>query len=68
MTQTATILAHLRTAPLTPIEALREYGCFRLAARIQELEDAGHQIASERVTQNGKTFARYRLVKERDAA
>ena len=48
---------------LSPMEALNLMGVFRLAARIEELRKAGHNILTEEVTENGKTFARYHLVK-----
>lgn len=45
MTQTQQIAEHLRSgAPLTAMDALRLYGCFRAAARIEELRDAGMSI------------------------
>ena len=65
MTQQQQILQHLqRIGPITPIEALTEYGCFRLAARVGELKRAGHDIRMILVS-NGrdrKRFARYELV------
>ena len=61
MTQTAAILAHLQTRELTPLEALDLYGCFRLAARIDELRAAGHDIVTRIETRGGKRFASYRL-------
>jgi hypothetical protein len=48
---------------LSPMEALNLMGVFRLAARIEELRKKGHNILTEEVTENGKTFARYHLVK-----
>lgn len=33
---------------LTPQDALREFGCFRLAARINDLRREGYNIQSER--------------------
>ncbi len=43
--QTTEIFEHLkRHGSITPHVALREYRSFRLAARIQELRDAGHEI------------------------
>ena len=45
MNQTATILDHLLSGKnLTPIDALNQYRCFRLAARIGELRKMGHDI------------------------
>ena len=48
---------------LSPMEALNLMGVFRLAARIEELRKKVHNILTEEVTENGKTFARYHLVK-----
>lgn len=65
MTQLEQILSHLRSAPITPMQALMDYGCFRLAARIRDLRDAGHEIHTEHVTLgDDKRFARYTLIKE----
>ena len=65
MTQTQSILLHLkRERGITPLEALRRYGCFRLAARIAELRAAGHDILTQRVeVRGGKNVARYRLIR-----
>jgi len=38
-------------------------GVLRLAARIEDLRKSGHNIITEEVKHNGKTFARYHLVK-----
>ena len=62
--QTKSVLGALRHGPITPIEALDRFGCFRLAARIKNLRDAGYDIETERVTENDKTYARYHLVGE----
>lgn len=48
---------------LTAIEALTKFGCFRLAARISDLRKDGINIATDTVTQKGKTFARYKKIK-----
>jgi hypothetical protein len=62
-TQTAQILAHLkRGRAITPLEALDQYQCFRLGARIFELKAAGHDISKRMVeTASGKKVAEYRL-------
>ena len=45
-------------------QALAHIGCFRLAARIRDLKDAGHQITAQMIeSPNGKHFARYELVR-----
>ena len=64
MTQTEAILSLLQRHPdgITAIDALREAGSFRLAARISDLRDQGHDIDSQMVKlDNGKRVARYRL-------
>lgn len=65
MSQIKEILQSLREGPITPLEALDRHGCLRLAARIEELRQAGHQVVTNRVTKDGKTFAEYVLTKER---
>jgi hypothetical protein len=68
MTQTDAILAHLEHKPITPLEALNEYGCFRLGARIYDLKRQGHNISREmiEVGREGKRVAQYRLEGARD--
>jgi len=46
---------------LTPLDALNEFGCFRLAARIKDLRAEGLDIETVSETRNGKKFARYRV-------
>jgi hypothetical protein len=61
-TQADAILAHLkRGKPITPIQALSRFGVFRLAARIGELREDGHQIRSRMVERKGKRYAAYWL-------
>lgn len=62
--QTAAILARLKTGrSITPIEALDEFGCFRLGARIYDLKQDGHHIVKEMVeVPSGKRVASYTLV------
>ena len=67
MTQTADIVAALRDRGedgMTPLEALNEFGCFRLAARISDAKEQlgpDEEIVTIRETSNGKTYARYVL-------
>lgn len=64
MTQTEAIRAHLLTgAGITPLQALDQYGCFRLAARIDELRREGMDIETVNEMRNGKKFARYQMRK-----
>lgn len=62
MTQTEWVLNELRHGPLTAIEALKGCGCFRLAARIKDLREAGHEIETRNLElPNGKHIAQYVL-------
>lgn len=69
-TQLQQILSHLHstdratrdTMGLSPLEALGLYRVQRLAARICDLRDIGHEITSIRKKdRTGKTYARYYL-------
>ena len=45
MKQTDKILRYMQTeGEITPLDALREFNCMRLAARISDLRKAGHKI------------------------
>lgn len=58
------ILNHFVTCGrLTPLEALKLYGCFRLAAVVFVLKKEGHTIITHDKTENGKSFAEYEFVK-----
>jgi hypothetical protein len=62
MKQNTWILNQLKQAPLTPMEALAGCGCFRLAARIKELRQQGHDIQTKSlILPNGKIVAQYIL-------
>jgi len=60
--QTAAVLRLLERGPVTPLDALAEAQCLRLAARISDLRADGYRIDAELVTVNRKRFARYSLV------
>ena len=63
MTQTEMIRAHLESGrEITPSDALQQYGCFRLAARINDLRKAGLPIETITEQRDGKAWAKYRLV------
>lgn len=64
------ILHHLLSGkPITPIQALRDYGCFRLGARIYDLRDDGYMIERELTVDpdSGKRFATYWMSQEERA-
>ena len=63
MSQNQQILGLLKKGPITAMDALQKAQCFRLAARINDLRALGHNIITETIKQNGKHFARYRLIR-----
>jgi len=68
MNQNQQTLEALKRGPITAIDAI-EYGCFRLAARVKDLRELGHDIHTELcVNKDGKRFARYTLRKQSKAA
>jgi hypothetical protein len=64
--QNKLIAEHLKSGrPITPLEALNRYGCFRLGARILELRKEGIPIETEMIgLSNGKRIAQYKLKEE----
>jgi hypothetical protein len=64
--QNKLILQHLKTVgSITPLDALANFQCFRLASRIFDLRQDGHEIhAAREELPSGKKIARYFLIKE----
>lgn len=62
------ILKHLLAGrTVTPLEALKKFKSLRLAARISDLKDKGHNIDKTMVdTPSGKRVAQYFYVKDDD--
>ena len=62
--QTKHVLSYLHLhGSVTPLEAFRDLGCMRLAPRILELRERGHNIETRTITApNGKRYASYQLV------
>lgn len=50
---------------ITPLEALRHYGCFRLAAVIFKLREEGMPILTKEAEGKDKKYAKYILQEER---
>lgn len=73
MTQCKKILRHLQTyGTITPMEALQEYSCFRLGARVHDLKRLGYPVKTEMVTDKNRFgeathYARYRLEETENA-
>lgn len=61
--QKARILADLtKGKAITPIDALNDYGCFRLGARIADLKKDGVPVKTRMITTpGGKRVAQYYL-------
>lgn len=59
-TQNRMILQHLESGkPITPLEALNLYGCFRLSARIFELREELREQGLEIITGKKKVVDRF---------
>ena len=67
MTQNERIMNHLKECgSITQLEAMREYGIYRLASRISDLRKEGIKIKREMVKGKNRygekiAFAKYRL-------
>lgn len=68
MTQNESILKYMKTHKkgITPMDALRVCGCFRLSGRIWDLRHQGYEIKKEMIAVKGedgdtKYVARYSL-------
>lgn len=60
--QNARIIDYLaRGRTLTPLEALRRFGAFRLGARVHDLKRQGHLITSKLIKCGDTRVAQYRL-------
>lgn len=67
MSQRMKVLRFLReVGPITPLDAIKEFGIMRLAARIWELRKEGYKIIKTTVTSKNRfgeevRYARYSL-------
>lgn len=67
MTQCEKILNYIRlNGSITPLDALREFGCMRLASRINDLKNQGYDIIMKMESSKNRygdtvRFARYTL-------
>ncbi len=65
MTQKEQIINLLKTGrSITPMSALRNYGCFRLAAVIHKLKKQGMDIETTIINEGDKTYAQYNLIQK----
>ena len=66
--QTVMIIRYLQKGKsITPLEALKKFGCFSLAQRIYDLRNMGYIIYKKNISYNGKTFASYFLPQKANA-
>jgi hypothetical protein len=64
MSQHEWIINELKKGRLiSALDALRGCGSMKLATRISELKQSGHNIVTQMVKQNGKKFAKYQLIR-----
>jgi hypothetical protein len=64
-TQSERILDWMTKQPIDPLTALTKFGCLRLAARINDLRNAGHFIVTTtKELPNGKRVAQYSLLRK----
>jgi Helix-turn-helix domain len=63
MTQQEMLTKRMRRAWTTPLDALKDCGCMRLAARVLEMRQDGLTVIDKWVEVNGKRFKAYRLLK-----
>lgn len=67
VTQCDKILAYIREhGSITPLDALREFGCMRLASRMSDLKVRGYNVKSKMETSKNKkgepvSYARYTI-------
>lgn len=72
MTQKDRVLKYMQDfGKITPLDAIREFGCLRLSARIFDLKRDGHNIVSETETSKNRygesvSYASYRLEGKND--
>ena len=59
--QNRIILEMLQRGPITPMDALTQARCMRLASRIDDLKKMGYIITTEMVTNGDARYARYHL-------
>ncbi len=62
--QTQSILKHMQeVGSITPLEALNKYGCFRLASRINDIKNLGHEVQGKMITNGVKRYKEYWIEK-----
>jgi hypothetical protein len=61
MNQSERLLEALRKGPITPLDAWRYLGIYRLGARIFDLKRQGHPIVTELLKVGPRRVAQYRL-------
>ena len=69
MSQAIQVLSYLKAGNrLTSLEAVKLFGTLRLAARILDLRDKGHQIESVTVERAGKKMSQYFIRRTKNPA
>lgn len=61
--QNAQLLAMMRERWISPVDALIDADCFRLAARVKDLRDQGHNVVGRWAgTKGAKRWREYRVL------
>lgn len=61
MTQQEMLTKRMLRAWTTPLDALKDCGCMRLAARVLEMRQDGLTVIDKWVEVNGKRFKAYKI-------
>ena len=62
MSQTSQLISLMKKKWVTPQDALRHAGCFRLAARVKDCRDRGIVVHDRWIESDGKRFKAYRIL------
>jgi len=63
MNQNDTVLARLKVGSITQAEAAKWWRIWRLAARIKDLRNMGHDIRTDMIGEGSTRYARYTLMR-----
>ena len=62
MSQTSQLISLMKKKWVTPQDALRHAGCFRLAARVHDMRSAGINVIDRWVERDDTRFKAYKII------
>jgi hypothetical protein len=62
MSQTSQLISLMKRKWVTPQDALRHAGCFRLAARVHDMRSAGINVVDRWVERDDTRFKAYKII------